>query len=663
MDQDVINLAKAIREKESGGNFDAVGDAGTSKGGYQWQPETWKEHSKKTFGKVVEMTPDNQNAVAYKTIKTWKDQGLNPAQIAAKWNSGSHVGWENKRGYNAKIGLKYDVPAYVADVTARYQRIKGETISAQSQPEIPVEQPKKPLIERVAGGLDSVFGGGKIGEFIGTKIAKNSKSGQELAQQEQSGQVPEGTTDETFKTPSALQIGGDVLKVGTTFMPVGRSASAVTKVAGKVLPKATAKFVGNVGTGAATGAMLDVAENLRDEKPLELGTGTVVGAAIPAIGPLLKGAGIIGREALGMTTGTSRKTLEEFQGAIARGGESAKAATQAMRGKISADDIVTEAGDALDQIIKQRGDEYSSRLATLKTSTKTFEKTPIIEKFNKMLDDFGVTFTEKGIPDFTRSPGLNRYKTDLVEMSKIIDSWGTKEGDLTLVGMDKLKQAIGDFRRGTPDSKKFDAFVTALSNDIKGLLKNEPGYLDMLKGYESSSNLIKEIRKGLSLTDKAQVDTSFKKLISVFRTNNDIRERLVQELDDISGGTLIPKIAGGQLSELTPRGLIGKLGLGGAGGVAITGGTGLIPLLGYMLTASPRFIGELSRVLGLGQKGIQALKKILLLGGVNQFNISPGDVLMNKMKGNVKPDYQIAPMLKLIDEAKKSGASKMDIVK
>lgn len=127
MDQDVINLAKAIRDKESKGNFNAVGDAGTSKGGYQWQKGTWQEHAKKILGDSnAQMTPDNQNAVAYGMIKNWKDQGLNPAQIAAKWNSGSSTGWENKIGTTTINGKKiaYNVPQYVKDVTDTYQKYK-----------------------------------------------------------------------------------------------------------------------------------------------------------------------------------------------------------------------------------------------------------------------------------------------------------------------------------------------------------------------------------------------------------------------------------------------------------------------------------------------------------------------------------------------------------
>lgn len=124
MDNDVINLAKAIRQTESGGNFNARGQSGES-GAYQWIPTTWKAHAKQALGdENAPMTPSNQNAVAYTVIKSWKDQGLNPAQIAAKWNSGSETGWENKVGVN-EHGVKYDVPKYVKSVTDAYQQVKG----------------------------------------------------------------------------------------------------------------------------------------------------------------------------------------------------------------------------------------------------------------------------------------------------------------------------------------------------------------------------------------------------------------------------------------------------------------------------------------------------------------------------------------------------------
>lgn len=124
MDKDVINLAKSIRQTESGGDFNAKGKSGES-GAYQWTPNTWKAQAKSVLGdENAKMTPSNQNAVAYTTLKQWKDKGLNPAQIAAKWNSGSETGWENKVGTN-KFGVHYDVPKYVKSVTDAYQQIKG----------------------------------------------------------------------------------------------------------------------------------------------------------------------------------------------------------------------------------------------------------------------------------------------------------------------------------------------------------------------------------------------------------------------------------------------------------------------------------------------------------------------------------------------------------
>jgi len=166
MDNDVINLAKAIRQTESGGDFNAKG-ASEESGAYQWTPATWKAHAKQALGdENAEMTPSNQNAVAYTVLKSWKDQGLNPAQIAAKWNSGSETGWENKRGVN-KFGVEYDVPKYVKSVTDAYQTVKtggtpqmdannpSSISGAQVVPPQPPQEEKQGFFESLARGIAS----------------------------------------------------------------------------------------------------------------------------------------------------------------------------------------------------------------------------------------------------------------------------------------------------------------------------------------------------------------------------------------------------------------------------------------------------------------------------------------------------------------------------
>lgn len=114
-------LAEAIKQVESGGNYNAKGASGEN-GAYQFMPDTWTQWSSEYARNVLQqsnaklpMTPENQDAVAKWKIQQWLNQGLTPQQVAAKWNSGSEFGWENKKGVNSK-GVAYDVPAYVNKV-------------------------------------------------------------------------------------------------------------------------------------------------------------------------------------------------------------------------------------------------------------------------------------------------------------------------------------------------------------------------------------------------------------------------------------------------------------------------------------------------------------------------------------------------------------------
>lgn len=127
LDSDVVNLAKAIRQTESGGNFQARGKSGEY-GGYQYTQPTWETYSKKHGVNVPleQATPEQQNEVTYKQIKEWKDQGYNPGQIASMWNSGKPDAYldTNYKGVN-KHGVAYDVPKYAESVAKAYHSIKS----------------------------------------------------------------------------------------------------------------------------------------------------------------------------------------------------------------------------------------------------------------------------------------------------------------------------------------------------------------------------------------------------------------------------------------------------------------------------------------------------------------------------------------------------------
>jgi len=134
-------IAEAIKQVESGGNYNAQGGSGEN-GAYQFMPATWRAWSSDYASQVLQesvaklpMTEENQDAVAKWKIQSWLDQGLTPQQIAAKWNSGSEIGWENKIGTNSK-GIAYDVPSYVNKVVkalAGNEKINNDVINWANQ--------------------------------------------------------------------------------------------------------------------------------------------------------------------------------------------------------------------------------------------------------------------------------------------------------------------------------------------------------------------------------------------------------------------------------------------------------------------------------------------------------------------------------------------------
>lgn len=129
LDPDALNLVKAIRHVESKDNFQAQGKSGEY-GAYQFTNPTWDATSNK-YGVHVPLqqaTPEQQNEVAYKQIKEWKDKGHNIGEIASMWNAG--VGrpdayLENNVGTN-KYGVHYDTPTYAKNVATTYQGLKSQ---------------------------------------------------------------------------------------------------------------------------------------------------------------------------------------------------------------------------------------------------------------------------------------------------------------------------------------------------------------------------------------------------------------------------------------------------------------------------------------------------------------------------------------------------------
>jgi hypothetical protein len=125
----------------------------------------------------------------------------------------------------------------------------------------------------------------------------------------------------------------------------------------------------------------------------------------------------------------------------------------------------------------------------------------------------------------------------------------------------------------------------------KQIADQAPDYAKTMKGYETASNLIEEIRKTLSLNPKANVDTTVRKLQSVMRNNATAnwgkRFDLVKTLDAAGGANLPEKLAGQALNTVVPRGL-GRA----VGGATFAAGFYNPAIWAALPFQSPRLMGE-----------------------------------------------------------------------
>lgn len=105
-------IAQAIKQVESGGNYNAKGASGEG-GAYQFMPSTWKSWAGQYLGNAnAPMTAANQDKVATAKIQDLLSQGYNAQQIALIWNGGEPV---VKKGVNSK-GVAYDSGAYARSI-------------------------------------------------------------------------------------------------------------------------------------------------------------------------------------------------------------------------------------------------------------------------------------------------------------------------------------------------------------------------------------------------------------------------------------------------------------------------------------------------------------------------------------------------------------------
>lgn len=419
-----------------------------------------------------------------------------------------------------------------------------------------------------------------------------------------------GAAKETLKAigrPVAQGVGlaGGAL-AGAPLGPAGMAVGAGLGYAGvnRLLKTADAMSGGPTETlpEAFTATGKDVAEGAA----MEAG-GQVAGKAIQGA---VTGAGKVIKPVLGRLSSTGTAAVEE---AIKSGKSTGLPLTEnplaaktafdkALRGKITPEEVVSNAKSSLNELKMQRSADYQQKLAEIGKNTKQIDLTPLHNKMNGLMSRYNVrTSIVKGKikVDTSRIAMGKTGRNDIEDIVETIASWGKQPNDKTAIGLDTLKRQLDDFYS---DSSQAREFVTSLNNEVKKIINTAvPEYGKMTKGYAEATSLIKDIESGLMLrkqgmTGRIVADQSLRRLISTMKDNKELSRDLVTILGNKTNADLTGQIAGTAMSAPLPSGLAGNAPIAIGGAAALSS---LNPsFLPVIAASSPRIQGEFLRLFG-----------------------------------------------------------------
>lgn len=349
---------------------------------------------------------------------------------------------------------------------------------------------------------------------------------------------------------------------------------------------------------------------------------STISKPVTATGEAIKsGAGALTTQTLGAGTGAGASSVKEAYISAQEGGPALESLTKAMRGETTPEDIIKSTEDVVRNIKETRGVTYRAQLEKLGEDKVSHDITPIITELNKQLQNFGITKKNDGTLDFSRSKIGNSGEARRAIQGAVdeLKDWGTQTGDRTGIGLDTLKQKLGDFYA---DSSQARALITAVKSKVSDILNKEvKGYREMTGGYTKASNFLEEIKSATGVGSNAKPDTVFTKLTTAMKGDKQFRLEVLREMEKVDP-TLMNKIAGSNLSEFIPRGLVGR-GTDVLGLLSILT-HGLNPqLIPIFLGTSPRIVGEFMRSAGMASNKVTQITDALSKLGAPLSKISP----------------------------------------
>lgn len=517
LDAGVVNLSKAIRQQESGGNYNAVGDNGTSQGAYQWQPGNFAKDATQFGLNPNDFSPVNQDKVAYAQINAYKQAGYSPDQIASLWNSGKPdaTGNVGVTEINGKP-VNYDTPKYVQGVMNYFNQYK------QQNPGQPATASTTPQASPSVGGfLGNVVKSGA--NFLGNTAnavlhpiqtvqniggaavgALDEVGGQNNAQTAQFDNLKNyftqryGSVDNLLHTAYTDPVGlaADVsaaLGVGGGLADVGASAADAAGLGAKAVQGAgEADFVAGAN-GIRSTASSGLAGGLETAGDV-LGKGTELTNPLT---PLVKGAGAL----LNGTKG--------FSDIIAN------------PQNYSAENIANSTGQKIASDVQDAFDAKRADLSDTGTAYTPFKESPAqIQTTPDGLDNIIRDSLKVDITDGVIKPTSTSLLRDSTAISKLQSVYNTYKSDFLNGTMDSekflnLRSDLGNMAYNDLGVK--NTAVASAAEDVRNTLNDTyrdqiPGLKDLDTEYSGKINKINELEDGMVYktgSNKGEIKSSF----------------------------------------------------------------------------------------------------------------------------------------------------------
>ena len=339
--------------------------------------------------------------------------------------------------------------------------------------------------------------------------------------------------------------------------------------------------MGGLAKVAEIGGATKVAPVLRaSEKILE--TGAKYTNPLTAVTSTL-GKG--GQHLLGLSTGTGS---ENIANAAKAGFQGDRTFVENLRGEVPMSKALDDAKYNLNVMRQNRNNAYRSGMVDISNDKS-------ILSFDDI--DKAIAKAKKEVVRGTIVKDEKAFE-HLNKIEEKINEFRNAPPDLhhTPEGLDDLKQAIGNINQTLPfELKNTNRVASDVYNAVKDTItKQAPKYSEVMSDYAQSSDQLSQIERGLSLGQRASVDTALRKLQSLTRnnvnTNYGNRLDLAKQLEAEGGRPFISALSGQALSSPVARGLAG-----GVEGAAILGALAN-PTSPYTLAAipfqTPRLVGE-----------------------------------------------------------------------